>query len=344
MDPRAVELLMKGYSRQKLTEDDCRYLLSFQEFSPEAIFTRDLFKRFFRENCNNTAAIGAQIGVYTGPCSGNCGFCNFGASHTRSKTYEMPDDILRRYLESCIEHGDVREISLMTNHDCPIDKLVRYIGLARDILPPEVTIMVNTGDRTLDECREMKRAGAVNAYHVCRMGEGKDTALDPNDRLQTIRNLKGAGLNVATCTEPVGAEHTVDEVVDNYFRGLEIGCDCGYLALRMPVFGTPMGGMPTLSIKRYHQMQSVLGLATAWHDGGKRVTGWDTGYFTGLNTLSAEFAGSPRDSADFSEKSVGHTLEWCRRTLFGDGYDKIMMADGSVERLNLDRLVRTKSL
>ena len=74
------------------------------------------------------------------------------------------------------------------------------------------------------------------------------------------------------------------------------------------------------------------------------MTGWDTGYFTGLNTLSAEFAGSPRDSADFSEKSVGHTLEWCRRTLFGDGYDKIRQADGSVADLDVGYLERTGSV
>ncbi|MBQ6547428.1 MAG: hypothetical protein IJL79_00615, partial [Candidatus Methanomethylophilaceae archaeon] len=74
MDQAAVELLLKGYNRGRLSKDDCRYLLSFQEFSAEAIFTRDLFTRFFRDNCANTAAIGAQIGIYTGPCSGNCGF------------------------------------------------------------------------------------------------------------------------------------------------------------------------------------------------------------------------------------------------------------------------------
>ena len=68
-------------------------------------------------------------------------------------------------------------------------------------------------------------------------------------------------------------------------------------------------------------------------------------YFsTGLNTLSAEFAGSPRDSGEFSEKSVGHTLEWCRRTLFGDGYDKIRMADGTAVKLDLDYLCKTRSL
>ena len=344
MDERAAELLIKGYNREKLSREDCRYLLSFEEFSPEAIFERDLFKRFFREHCENTAGIGAQIGVYTGPCSGNCGFCNFGVSHTHSKTYEMPDDVLKRYLEKCVEFGDVGEVSLMTNHDCPNDKLVRYIGLARDFLPKEVKIMVNTGDRTPEECRELKKAGAENAYHVLRMGEGKDTDLNPKDRIQTMRNLKEAGFNLATCTEPVGSEHSIDDVINNFFGGIEGGCDCGYVALRMPVFGTPLGGVPTLSIKRYHQIQAVLGLATAWHPGGKKVTGWDTGYFTGLNTLSAEFAGSPRDSGEFSEKSVGHTLEWCRRTLFGDGYDRIRMADGSSEKLDLDYLIRTKSV
>ena len=47
MDQKAAELLLKGYGREKLSKDDCRYLLSFQEFSPEAIFSRDLFNRFF---------------------------------------------------------------------------------------------------------------------------------------------------------------------------------------------------------------------------------------------------------------------------------------------------------
>ncbi|MBO4552079.1 MAG: hypothetical protein J5673_02645 [Candidatus Methanomethylophilaceae archaeon] len=344
MDQAAVELLLKGYNRGRLSKDDCRYLLSFQEFSAEAIFTRDLFTRFFRDNCANTAAIGAQIGIYTGPCSGNCGFCNFGAGHTMSKTYIMPDDVLIGYLDECSRYGDVSSISLMTNQDCPIDILVHSVEIAKDYVPKGTEIMVNTGDRSVDDFMRLKDAGAVTAYHVCRMGEGRDTAFDPKDRIQTMRNIKEAGLNLMTCTEPVGAEHTVDEVIGNYFGGMEGGCDCGYLALRMPVFGTPMGGMPTLSIKRYHQMQSVLGLASAWHDGGRRVTGWDTGYFTGLNTLSAEFAGSPRDSAPFSERSAGHTLEWCRRTLFGDGFSKIRMADGSVKELDVDYLKGTGSL
>lgn len=344
MDQKAAELLIRGYRKERLTKDDCRYLLSFQEFSPEATFARDLFVRFFREQCDNTASIGAQIGVYTGPCSGDCKFCNFGASHTSSKLYEMPDDIFRSYLERCIEFGDVSHVYIMTNQDCPCEALAHYIGMAKDILPKDVTVGINTGDRTPEECRALRDAGATDAYHVCRMGEGIDTAFRSEDRMRTISNLIDAGFSVSTCTEPVGAEHSTDDIIDNYFRGIEAGCSCGFVALRMPVFGTPLGSVPTLSIKRYKQMQAVLGLASAWHPGGKETTGWDTGFFVGLNSLSAEFAGSPRDSAPFSEKSVGHTLEWCRRTLFGDGYDKIRKADGFVVPLDLDYLVNTRSL
>ena len=344
MDPKAVGLLIDGYNRKRLTKEDCRYLLSFQEFSPEAKFARDLFDRFYREQCDNTAVIGAQIGVYTGPCSGDCGFCSFGVSHTMSKTYEMKDDVLIDYLEMCSRHGDVSYVFLMTNQDCPIEKLAHYVGVAKDNIPKDVRVAVNTGDRTPDECRELKRAGAVEAYHVCRLGEGKDTSLRVEDRLRTIANLRDAGLDVMTCAEPIGAEHTDDEIIDNYFLGIENGCRTGSVALRMPVFGTPLGGSPTLSIKRYKQLQAVLGLASTWHSGGKDSTGWDTGFYSGLNVLSAELAGSPRDSAPFSEKSAGHTLEWCRRTLFGDGYDKIRMADGTVRKLDLQYLIDTGSL
>ena len=344
MDQTAVELLIKGYNREKLTREDCLYLLKFQEFSPEAIFTRDLFSRFFRENCNNTAEVGAQIGVYTGPCSGDCGFCNFGASHSNAKQYEMPFDTLKRYLDECTRYGDVRAVSLMTTHDCPNDLLVKYVEFTKEHILPGMMIMINTGDRTEKEFRELKKAGADSAYHVCRMGEGKDTSLAPEERYRTMKNIKDAGLSLFTCTEPIGSEHSDEDIVNNYFRGLETGCDCGHAALRMPVFGTPLGGVPTLSIKRYRQIQSVLGLATAWHSGGKRVTGWDTGYYTGDNSLSAELAASPRDSGIISEKSMGHDLAWCRRTLFGDGYDKIIMADGSVKPLDLDHLRTTKSI
>lgn len=344
MDARAVEILMRGYRREGYSKEDCRYLLSFQEFSPEAIFTRDLFERYYKERCDWTASIGAQIGVYTGPCSGDCGFCNFGASHTTSKPYEMPDDVFVSYLRDTVRFGDANDISIMTNQDCPLDTLVHFVRLAKQTVPKDVKVLINTGDRAIEECRELRKAGAEIAYHVCRMGEGRDTAFDPKVRIQTITNLIEAGFLTMTCTEPIGQEHSIDEVIDDFFRGRELGCVCGSVAMRMPVFGTPLGSLPTLSIKRYNQIKAVLALATSDHHTDPRFSDWDVGYLAGLNSLSAELAGSPRDTGPLSEKSVGHTMAWCRRTLFGDGFDKIRKADGSVVRLDAQYLLDTESL
>lgn len=342
MDGKARDLLIKGYNRLPLNRDECKYLLSFNEYSDESLFAYDLFTRFVRENCDNTAHLGIQIGVFTGPCTGNCRFCNFGKDHTKSKSYAMPDEELIGYLDESLKYGDVSMISLMTNHDCPIDMLVHYVELTKEHAPG-IMIMINTGDRSLGECMRLKEAGASAAYHVCRMGEGRDTDLDPSARWQTLANFKEAGFIAETCTEPIGAEHSVDEILDNFFRGLEMGLSNGAVAVRIPVFTTPLGGEPIVSVRRYKQMQAVLGLATSWYK-GPCLFGTDTGYISGVNGMSAELAASPRDIAAKSEKSMGHDLAWCRRMLFQLGYDKIMLADGTVRKFDVDYLLETGSL
>ena len=343
MDCRAIDLLIKGYHREPLTKDECKYLLSFSEYSDESIFAYDLYTRFVKERCNNTAVLGVQIGVFTGPCTGNCRFCNFGKDHTMSRPYVMPDDVLLNYLKESFRFNDVPMISLMTNHDCPIDTLVHYVKLTRSNSPKDVMIMINTGDRTYDECIELRKAGAELAYHVCRMGEGKDTDLDPETRWQTLKNLKDAGFSTATCVEPIGQEHSVDDIIDNFFRGLDMGIDAGEIALRMPVFGTPLGNMPTLTVRRYKQMMAVFGLASSWYKGSDPL-GFDIGYVNGLNRKSAEFAGSPRDIAFKSELSAGHTLGWARKLLFSMGYDKLLIPGGKKISLDVDYLIETGSL
>lgn len=343
MDSRASELLVKGYRREPLTKDECRYLLSFNEYSDESIFAYDLYTRFVREQCDNTAVLGVQIGVFTGPCTGNCRFCSFGKDHTSSRPYVMPDEVLLDYLKESYRFGDVPMVSLMTNHDCPTDTLIHYVELTRKNSPDDVKIMINTGDRTYDECVELRKAGAELAYHVCRMGEGKDTDLDPETRWQTLRNLKDAGFMTATCVEPIGQEHSLDDILDNFFKGMDMGIDTGEVALRMPVFGTPLGNLPTLTIRRYKQLMAVLGLASSWYR-GPDVLNMNMGYVSGMNRKSAEFAGSPRDIAPKSELSAGHTLGWARKLLFSLGYDKLQMPDGTRIPLDVDYLIRTDSL
>ena len=64
------------------------------------------------------------------------------------------------------------------------------------------------------EGEALMEAGFVGAYHAIRLGEGRDTPLKPEKRLNTIRVLSDVGLLWMNCVEPVGPEHAAEEIVD----------------------------------------------------------------------------------------------------------------------------------
>lgn len=84
MDDAAVSLLRKVSERKPLTEDECVYLLGFPEDSPEADMTVCFADRLSRIANDNTGEIGAQIGIITGPCIADCGFCKYAVRRMRT--------------------------------------------------------------------------------------------------------------------------------------------------------------------------------------------------------------------------------------------------------------------
>ena len=51
------------------------------------------------------------------------------------------------------------------------------------------------------------------------MGEGVDTKIPVEKRVKTFDHLREAGLSLQTCVEPIGPEHTVDELTEVYGIG-----------------------------------------------------------------------------------------------------------------------------
>ncbi|MCQ4882310.1 radical SAM protein, partial [Alistipes onderdonkii] len=76
----------------------------------------------------------------------------------------------------------------------------------REVIPADMPLLVNTDDMQLDQCRQLKAAGANGAYHAVRMREGEDTEIPVEKRFETFANLREAGLTLSTCVEPVGPE------------------------------------------------------------------------------------------------------------------------------------------
>lgn len=336
VDPSVLEAVEASSEGRHLTRCQCIRFLSFDEGSPEADLIRDTADVMSRRLSGNSCSIGVQIGVITGPCIADCGFCGFACSTTDADDYIMPSRVLREYLEHVTEHGDVESVSLMTIHNFDFDDLMGAVDTAVETVPRDVTVCVNTGDLTATELRELRDAGVRRAYHAVRVGEGDDTRLSPMDRFGTIRLMRDAGIDPVSCVEPIGPEHTAEDIVDRFMQTREAGCSRCSASRRLDVPGTRMHGMGEISESRLAQIRSVLFLST----GGDGFYG---GYYGGLGMEFAEYAGSPKDTADYSERHNGNTVEAVRRRLLSEGYEWIRTGDGGRIRLDAGHLDRTHS-
>lgn len=336
MNNHIETLCQKAIATGMLTESECIEMLRYDEGSPESELIIKTADRLIREGNGNTCSIGVQIGVITGPCIADCGFCGFATSTTSADDYVMPARVLREYLEHVTEYDDVESVSLMTIHNYDFDDLMDAVDTAMGTVSSDVSVCVNTGDVTPEEARELKRAGVRRAYHSLRIDEGEDTRLNPLDRFNTIRTLSSAGIETITCVEPIGPEHLVDEIVGRFHSARKSGCSRCSVGRRVDVPGTRMHGMGEISPRRLDQIRSAL-LLSSIHD---RFYG---GYYGGFDLDYAEYAGSPRDTADYSELNNGNTIEAVRRRLFMKGFTGIRRPDGTVARLDDDYLELTRS-
>lgn len=101
--------------------------------------------------------------------------------------------------------------------------------------------------------------------------------------------------------------------------------------------GTRMHGMGEISPRRLESIRSVLLLASL-------RDGFYGGYYGGFDKDYAEYAGSPKDTADYSELNNGNTIEAVRRRLFAKGFTSVRCGDGRLVSLDADHLRATNSV
>ena len=237
IDPEISDIVADSVGGRRLTENECVRLMGCPEDSPEGRLIMRSADAIARRLCGNIASIGVQIGVITGPCVANCGFCSFAMSTTKADDNVMPPDVLEGYLREAVDSGIVDSVSLMTIHNIELDDLLDAVATAKAILPEDIDLCVNTGDLTFGEMLELRDAGISKAYHALRIGEGDDTRLNPLDRFNTVRNFVRAGIDVVTCVEPIGPEHADMEIVRLFHSARESGCSRCSAARRLDVPG-----------------------------------------------------------------------------------------------------------
>jgi len=312
VSPKVNDIVSKVFDGHSLTKDEIVYLLSINHKPSGVGFIMNAANVVNRIASKGKAEVHAQIGLNLSPCPKSCSFCAFSAQNkvfTERKELGV-EEIVQLALKAEVDGANA--LFFMTTHDYPFGKYVETSKEVRDRLKPETVMIANIGDFGHGEAKQLKDAGYTGVYHAVRMGEGRDTQIDPKVRLHTIRAAREAGLLIGTCVEPIGPEHSTEEITDKILIGREMGpCFSGAMR-RINIPGSPLDRHGMISEYRLAFLVAVVRLAM-----GREVIGNCThepnllGAAAGANLFWAEVGTNPRDTEAETSKGRGMGVKSC---------------------------------
>ena len=176
----------------------------------------------------------------------------------------------------------------------------------------DVPLVANTRDISRKEGEALLEAGFVGAYHAVRLGEGRDTPLNREKRIQTIRVFKEVGLLWMNCVEPVGPEHSNEEIVDLMFLARHYEATYSGIMRRINFPGSPMTKYGMISELEMAKMVAVsrlvMGTVPRAHCTHEPHS---ASLLAGANLFFPEVGASPRDGKADTEKGRGHSVAHC---------------------------------
>ncbi|MGO9123327.1 MAG: hypothetical protein ACLP6G_00425, partial [Terriglobales bacterium] len=327
MDKKVVTLLDMAQTGHAPTKAECVFLLQLPETSLEAALLRAVADSITRRRFNNEGIVLGQIGIEIAPCPGKCKFCSFGEGHTTFQSSVMSDEEILSSADNFTASRELYALFLMTMHTFDFERLARVVGMVRKRIPRETQIVVNIGDFGPTQARELKAAGVNGAYHVCRLREGTDTALDPEQRKATFRTIKDAGLDWYYCCEPIGPEHTPQELADQMFLGLEYGCFQHAAMRRVYIPSAPLAAHGQISELRLAQVTAVVALAALACPETKSIAVHEPnllGLTGGANAVYSETGANPRDTEKETTGHRGRDIKDCKLMLYEAGFGNLL--------------------
>ncbi|MGL6193269.1 MAG: hypothetical protein ACRC2T_00435, partial [Thermoguttaceae bacterium] len=316
---------------------DCIELLKLPEQSFETALLRGVADSVTRKRFKNRAMLLGQIGVETFPCPANCKFCVFGENHTQFPKTDMSVPAILESAKLFTEDKRLYALFLMFMHTFDKDKLFETIISARKNVPASTKLVLNIGDLTPEMTKELASAGVSGFYHVLRLREGEDTNLNREERIATIRNIKDAGLDWYYCCEPVGPEHTPDELVEQIFLGLEYECFQHAAMRRVRFPGSPIANRGEISELRLAQVVAVTTLAMIANPALEAIAVHEPnqlGLTSGANSIYAESGANPRDITEDTKIGRGRDTVQCCRMFEETGFASVYNAADSEFPLN----------
>ena len=311
------EKLDKG---EPLSEADAVAMLRVPNLSGEYYQLLTRAGQMSREAYGNRGYIFAQIGLDVAPCSGNCLFCSLAQCNCREvtpvcKSLEEVLDLVDR-----IDFKRVTALFLMTTAEYSPEKFLQVGRAVREKIPQAVALVANTKDFDLDYALRLKEAGFTGAYHIVRLGEGVDTGLRPEDRERTLDAIAQAGLRLYYCLEPLGPEHTYEQMVGEMMRARRYHVEVMAAMRRVNVEGTPFQDKGMIDDFEYAKIVAVTRLVTMPRVSMIVHEPLTIAMLGGVNQLYAEIGVNPRDNNRQTEKGRGFSVDEVTAMLEAAGY------------------------
>lgn len=258
-----------------------------------------------RKEFNNTGTIFAQIGFDAQPCPVNCAFCALAEDATCfTESHILDTQSLTKYVNSLLKDG-INELFLMTTASFDANLFLTYAQLVRSLIPKEMRLIANTKDFDLDYAEKLKHVGFTGVYHICRLGEGIDTAITTENRIKTLDAVRKSGLELYYCIEPIGPEHTNEQIATEIIRAAEYNTPVMAVMKRISVFGTKMYEWGEISAQRLATICAIAVLnvkpqrAMGVHEPEKLCL------TAGANQLYTEYGKNPRDTEKNTQDGRG---------------------------------------
>jgi biotin synthase len=316
INPALVEIVSKVEQGGLPDESEVRTLLQAAPHSADAGYVLGAADEINRAASDGKAEVHAQIGLNLSPCPRNCAFCAFAARN------EVFTERVELDAETVVDMGQRAErdganaLFLMGTGDYSFGKFIEISQELKKKIKADTVLIANIGDFGRKEAERLVETGYSGIYHAVRMGEGFVTSIPPETRLQTVRAAREAGLRIGTCVEPVGPEHTIDEIIEKILIGRDMNpCYSGAMR-RISIHGSELEKHGMISEYRMAFLVAVVRLAMGIHVRGNCTHEPNLlGAGSGANLFWAEVGTNPRDTEAETSEGRGLDVLACR-TMF----------------------------
>ncbi len=301
------EIIDKAMAGGLLSKAEIEALYAVDPFSKEAAVMQWAAYTISQEVSGGVAEVHAQLGLDATPCAMDCEFCSFAkGNEICGEHYELSMDEIMEFSYRAAEE-QVGYVLFMTTAGYRFDKLLEVISRTKEAIGKDYPVLACCGDVSYEQALQLKDAGCNGAYHALRLDEGVRTSIDPSTRKRTVENYHKAGLKHCTTLEPIGPEHTPEQLAE-----LTI-----YIRQSRPVYGGAWrrGSLEGSArpMRMINESQTALYTSAFRLAAGPQMTTTLSANSTllaraGANAVCAEAGTNPRDVCMKTEEGCGLSI------------------------------------